>query len=138
VTDNTEFPCPLKVATSRQLPTSQTFTVLSSLPEAKNLPSGLKETERTESPCPFKVATSCQLPTAQTFTVLSLLPEAKNFPSGLNETEDIASLSFHKRKVVTLRHRSTFQIFQTFQICTFFRSIEAKNFPSGLKETEYT
>ena len=69
-------------------PTSQTFTVQSELPEAKNFPSGLKETDHTEPSCPFKVATCCHLPTSHTLTVLSKLPEAKNFPSGLKVTEN--------------------------------------------------
>jgi hypothetical protein len=49
------------VATSRQLPTPQTFTVQSELPEAKNFPSGLKETEDTQLTC-LKVATSHHTP----------------------------------------------------------------------------
>jgi hypothetical protein len=60
----------------------QIFTVLSSLAEAMNLPSGLKVTQLTPALCPFSIFT--KLPSRrQSLMVVSLLPEANSSPSGL-------------------------------------------------------
>jgi hypothetical protein len=61
--------------------------VLSSLPEAKYLPSGENATDSTDLLWPFSVVTFFCYSTFQSLTVLSLLPEAKFLPSGENATE---------------------------------------------------
>src|SRR5262245_53006926 len=48
--------CPFSVAFTSPESTSQTFAVLSQLPEANVLPSAEKATEYTRSVCPLKVA----------------------------------------------------------------------------------
>ena len=67
---------------------SQTFTVLSRLPEYKRLPSGLNATLLTMPVWPRKVWTSFPVRLSQIFTVLSSPPEAIHRPSssGLNAT----------------------------------------------------
>jgi hypothetical protein len=61
--------------------------MLSSLPEAKYLPSGENETDYTSPLCPLSVVNSFFHSTLQIFTVLSSLPEAKYLPSGENAIE---------------------------------------------------
>src|SRR5438445_6596995 len=61
--------------------------VLSQLPLASILPSGLKATESTTSECPARVRNSLPLATSQNLMVLSQLPLASILPSGLNATE---------------------------------------------------
>jgi hypothetical protein len=63
------------------------LTVLSSLPEAKNLLSGENMTEVTIELWPRSVVISFCDSTLQSLTVLSLLPEAKYLLSGENATE---------------------------------------------------
>jgi hypothetical protein len=65
---------------------------LSWLPEAKNLPSGVKATELTECLCPFKVAITFCHSKLHSLTVLSSLPEAKYLPSGEKAKEHTISL----------------------------------------------
>ncbi len=60
---------------------------MSSLPEAKYLPSGENATELTGLLWPCSVVTSFYDSTLQSLTVLSWLPEAKYLPSGENATE---------------------------------------------------
>lgn len=48
-TDHTAWACPLRVARSLPVATSQNLTVLSRLAEARILPSGLNATEITDS-----------------------------------------------------------------------------------------
>jgi hypothetical protein len=67
----------------------QSLTVLSSLPEAKYLPSGDSATEKTPKLCPYKVVTSFRYSMIQSLILLSWLPEAKYLPSGENATEVI-------------------------------------------------
>ncbi len=66
------------------LSASQTFTVLSQLPETMRLPSGLIATALTPSVWPLRERISVPLSASQTFTVLSQLAETMRLPSGLN------------------------------------------------------
>ena len=66
---------------------SHTRTVLSPLPEAMRLPSGLNATLDTAPVCPVSGwPTGWPVAASQTRTVLSSLPEAIRLPSGLNAT----------------------------------------------------
>ena len=47
--------CPLRVACSLPVATSHSLIVLSLLPEASVLPSGLNATDETRPPCPLRV-----------------------------------------------------------------------------------
>jgi hypothetical protein len=62
--------------------------VLSVLPEARILPSGLNATEVTEPAAPVR-GWPMGLPVAASHSLIvpSALPEARSFPSGLNATE---------------------------------------------------
>gem|GEM_PF-6113664 len=60
--------------------------VLSALPEAKILPSGLNATLVTEPLCPVRVEITLSVDRFHSLMVLSSLPEAKVLPSGLNAT----------------------------------------------------
>jgi hypothetical protein len=61
--------------------------VISSLPEAKHLPSGENETELTLPLCPFSVVNSFFYSMLQIFTFFSSLPEAIYLPSVDNAME---------------------------------------------------
>jgi hypothetical protein len=61
--------------------------VLSLLPEAKDLPSGLKDREFTLPPCPKRVRFSVAVAKSQSFMVLSVLHVATVCPSRLNATD---------------------------------------------------
>jgi hypothetical protein len=63
-----------------------TLMVLSSLPEASVLPSGLKLTLLTDAVCPVRVVIGLPVARFQTLMVLSALPEASVLPSGLKLT----------------------------------------------------
>ena len=63
------------------------FIVLSLLPEARVLPSGLKLTELTELEWPDNVLVSAKVSRFHSFIVLSWLPEDRGLPSGLKLTE---------------------------------------------------
>ena len=65
---------------------AQTLTVLSPLPEARVLPSGLQVTAETGLLWPVRVRSNSPPGQAQTLTVLSSLPEARVLPSGLQVT----------------------------------------------------
>src|SRR5205807_311124 len=62
--------------------TSHSLMVLSSLPEAKVLPSGLKATDQTTA-CPLRVIRCLPVATSHSATVSSVLAEARTLPSGL-------------------------------------------------------
>ena len=66
--------CPLSVRVSRPLAASQTFSVVSQLPETIRLPSGLKATLQIPPGCPWSVRVSWPVAASQTFSVLSALP----------------------------------------------------------------
>ncbi len=78
---------PFSVVTSFCDSTLQSLTVLSSLPEAKYLPSGENAREVTDLLWPYSVVTTFCDSTLQSLTVLSKLPEAKYLPSGENATK---------------------------------------------------
>ena len=67
--------------------TSHSLMVLSSLAEARVLPSGEKATESTASACPVRVARSWPVSTSHSLMVLSPLAEARVLPSGEKATE---------------------------------------------------
>src|SRR4051812_41959743 len=82
--------------------TSQSLIVLSPLPEARVLPSGLNTTDLTESVCPLRVASS--LPsTSSNLMLLLLVPKARVLPSGLNATEYTWPQGFTLRENRSLR-----------------------------------
>src|SRR5262249_48778657 len=75
--------------------TFQIFTVLSQLPVASRVPSGLNATVNTLSRCPLSASfslyglisrTSVPAFGSQLFTVWSRLPDASSLPSGLHAT----------------------------------------------------
>jgi hypothetical protein len=68
----------------------QSLIFLSSLLEAKYLPSGENATDLTSDLWPRSVVTSLCDSTLQSLTVLSALLEAKYLPSGENATEKTA------------------------------------------------
>ena len=77
----------------RWLATSHSRTVLSPLPLARVLPSGLNATEKTLPVWPVSGApTGRWLATSHSRTVLSSLPLARVLPSGLNATESTVSV----------------------------------------------
>src|SRR4051812_47175423 len=80
-----------------------TLIVLSMLPEASVLPSGLYATETTGSECPVSVASSLPVCTSHSLIVLSKLPEASVVQSGLNATDNTES-------VCPLREACTFLV----------------------------
>ena len=83
--------CPVKVRSSFPLARSQSFSVLSSLPESAVRPSGAMATLLTISECPVKVRSSFPLARSQSFSVLSSLPESAVRPSGAMATLYTAS-----------------------------------------------
>src|SRR5262249_15366123 len=87
----TGLECPLRVAFSLPVHTSQCFAVWSTLPEASVLPSGLYAIDFTQSVCPLRVAFSWPVATSQSFTVWSWLAEASVSPSGLYTTDATSS-----------------------------------------------
>ena len=115
----------------RSAVTSQSLIVLSQLPEANVLPSGLNATEVTRIECPASVNMHLPVAASQSLTVLSSLPEARCFPSGLNATEVTrsecpASVPMHLPVAAS-------------QSLTVLSSLpEARRFPSGLNATEVT
>ena len=62
--------CPLRVRASWPVAASHTFTVPSSLAEARRLPSGLNATLMTAPVCPLRVRASWPVAASHTFTVL--------------------------------------------------------------------
>src|ERR1044071_10431727 len=72
--------------------TSHSFTVLSSLPEARVRPSGENATDLRGSACPLSVMISVWLCTSHSFTVLSALAEARVRPSGEKATDHTPAL----------------------------------------------
>src|ERR1700712_3843464 len=72
--------------------TSHNLIVLSWLPEASVLPSGLNATELMARVCPFKVVLSLPALASQSLIVLSRDAEASILPSGLNATHDTHSV----------------------------------------------
>src|SRR5262245_32704896 len=66
---------------------SQSFSVLSQLPERARVPSGENATDLTSLECPLKVRRSRPVATSQSFSVLSQLPERTRVPSGENATD---------------------------------------------------
>ncbi len=87
VTLFTQLKCPMNVLSYFPLYLSQSFIVLSSLPERTNLSSELNATLFTHSECPFKVKSSSPLYLSQSFIELSLLPKRINLSSELKATE---------------------------------------------------
>ena len=79
------FPGP-SVCISSPVAASHTFTVLSSLPEARRVPSWLNATAVTIKEWPLSVRTSSPVAVSHTFTALSPPAEARRVPSGLNAT----------------------------------------------------
>src|SRR5688500_11051875 len=65
---------------------SHNFTVLSSLAEARVLPSDENATDKTRPQWPERVATSLRVALSHNFTVLSSLAEARVLPSDENAT----------------------------------------------------
>ena len=61
----------MKVRSSFPLARSQSFSVLSGLPESAVRPSGAMATLRTAPECPVKVRSSFPLARSQSFSVLS-------------------------------------------------------------------
>ena len=76
----------MKVRSSFPLARSQSFSVLSRLPESAVRPSGAMATLLTPSECPVKVRSSFPLARSQSFSVLSRLPESAVRPSGAMAT----------------------------------------------------
>src|SRR3989338_2984115 len=72
--------------------TSQRIIVLSQLPDARVVPSGLKATDLTEEECPLSVFIAFPVSISQRIIFLSLLPDARILPSGLKATELISLL----------------------------------------------
>jgi hypothetical protein len=71
---------------STPLDTSHSLTVLSTDPEARDLPSEEKLTEYRVFVCPMRVRTSTPLDASHSL-MLSTDPEARNLPSGEKATE---------------------------------------------------
>ena len=122
--------CSFKVWRHSPVFTSQILTVLSSLPLAKVLPSGLKATEVTQSVCSVKLRRHSPVSTSQSFTVLSSLALAKVLPSGLKATELIQS-SLCPFKGLRLSPSLTCH-----KEILPLASPDAKRVPSGLNATE--
>src|SRR5262249_9916167 len=78
--------CPLSARNAVPVETAQSLTVLSSLPQARIFPSGLKATELITSEYPLRVRNSVPVETSHSLTVFSSLL-ARVFPSGLKATE---------------------------------------------------
>src|SRR5438128_675064 len=66
---------------------SHNRSVLSSLPDRAQQPSGLHDTESTLFVCPSKERRHLPLDTSHSRSVLSQLPERAKRPSGLHDTE---------------------------------------------------
>src|SRR5215472_1645564 len=104
--------------------------VLSSLPLARLLPSGLKATERTLpcSECPVRVRSSAPVETSHSFIVLSIPPLARVFPSGLKATA-LIKVDCH------VRVRNTTPVESSHNFIVMSQLPLARIFPSGLKTT---
>ena len=76
----------MKVASSRPLSTSHTFSVWSSDAETARRPSALTATPLTELVWPSRVRSSRPLSTSHTFSVLSSDAETARCPSGVTAT----------------------------------------------------
>ena len=68
--------CPVKVRSSLPLARSQSFRVLSQLPDRAVRPSGANATLLTLKECPEKLRSSFPVARSQSFSVLSTLPES--------------------------------------------------------------
>src|SRR5713226_263409 len=69
---------------------AQIRKLLSSLPEARRLPSGLNATDQTPRAWPRRtVGSASGVPSSHSRMVVSPLPEARHLPSGLNATDEI-------------------------------------------------
>src|SRR5206468_1418882 len=84
--DRTMLGCRPSVPTHLPQDASHNLTVLSQLPEATRLPSGLKATGSTKAVWPLRVAGLPTASTSHSLIVLSALPEASSLPSGLKAT----------------------------------------------------
>ena len=76
----------MKVRSSFPLARSQSFSVLSQLPESAVRPSGANGDADHPSVCPVKVRSSFPLARSQSLSVLSALPESAVRPSGAMAT----------------------------------------------------
>jgi hypothetical protein len=86
--------CPCIVFRHSPVLTSQNFTVLSALPEARILPEGLNATDQTQLACPVQVLKTSPVVLSHNFTVLSALAEARILLEGLNATLNTQPLVF--------------------------------------------
>src|SRR5262249_39442472 len=80
------------VRTSLPVLGSQSLILLSSLPEARTLLSGLNAREVMAPSCPLRVCNSAPLATSQILTFLSLAPDASHLPFGLAATVNTSRL----------------------------------------------
>src|SRR5262249_10113352 len=88
----TEPPWPFRVARALPVATSQRTTVLSVLPVATSLPSGLTATHLTSFCCDTIVPRSLRPSTSQRLT-LSCKPEINVLPLAVNPSDDTPSFS---------------------------------------------
>jgi hypothetical protein len=84
---NRVYLCPLRVHFTWPLCVSHSLMVLSTLPLASTVPSGLHETALTLSECPLNVDTHCPICAFQTLIVLSSLALAIFVPSRVHATD---------------------------------------------------
>ena len=113
---------------SPPLATSQSFTVLSLLPDASSFPSGENTTDLTLE-CSLSVRSARPLATSQSLMVWSSLPEASMCPSGENAT-DSTTLE------CPLRVRSSRPLATSQSLIVLSLLPEASSFPSGENATE--
>ena len=111
--------------------TSQILIVLSTLPEASCLPSGLNSTLQTLPSWLSRVFRTFPVVTSQILIVLSTLPEASCCPSGLNPTL-LTELSW------PLRVFRSFPVVTSHKIIVLSSLPEASFLPSGLNSTLLT
>src|SRR5262249_36516467 len=113
------------------LAASHTFTVLSSLPEAMRLPSGLNATPLTHSVCPLRVRSSLPVAASPTSTGVSPLPAPTRMPTGRSAPRLTQSVCpFRERVSLPVAASHTFTVLSSLP--------EAMRLPSGLNATQVT
>src|SRR5262249_6320382 len=126
--------CPVRVCRSLPDPTSQILTVLSQLPEARLLPSGLNDTDSTPSACPARVIRSFPAATSHSLIVWSPPPEARVLPSGLNAMVATAFFPFPGSAARSVPVSGS----QSLIVPSNSPLADARVLPSGLYATEFT
>jgi hypothetical protein len=84
--------CPAKVRIACPVTASQSFAVISQLPDRRRVPSGENATEETELACPSMVRMGRPVATSHSLSVLSLPPDSARVPSGESATDKTQSV----------------------------------------------